>query len=593
MRSRRSAITSGLSALTLAVALGACTSGGSVTTSGGGGSGGSPHRGGTLKLLGQSDIFNLDPVSAYYTVSSMLERMFTRQLFNYRNVSNWTEQTTPVPDIATETPTTSNGGITDGGKTYTIHIRTGVMWDTTPPRQVSAADFVREFKMLCNPASPVGAPGYFLSTIVGMQAYCNGFAKVKATAPAISAYVNSHSLPGVTAAGPLTLVFHLLSPATDFVNILAMGFCSARPIEYMQYVPDSPQLRQHTLSDGPYKITSYTPDRGFTLARNPAWKASTDPLRKAYVNAITVTEGLDAAGVQQQLQAGTGDMEWDVGPPPQDLPSLMSSHSSGLVISARPTGFTYVTLNQYAGPFKNAKLRQAVAYALDKSAIVRILGGPSIAQPATQFMLPGSVGYVSGFNPYPDNNGNGDAARAKAMIKAAGYPHGVTIKLIYSTTDPTPREAQVMQSNLQAAGFTVKLIPVTQSDWYAKYLEQPTTAKRDVWDISLPGWIPDWFGNNGRATIQPLFTNPGPLANDFDGYNSPVTDGLINQALTATTESSAASFWAKANEQVVKDVADVPLINQRWTLFHSSQVHGCIFFVNALNCDPTNVWLSG
>jgi peptide/nickel transport system substrate-binding protein len=542
-------------------------------------------------MLGQSDIFNLDPVSAYYTVSSMLERMWTRQLFSYRNVSNWTEQTTPVPDVATEMPTATNGGITDGGKTYTIHIKSGVMWDTSPPRQVSAADFARQFKMLCNPASPVGAPGYFTSTIVGMQAYCNGFAKVKASASAISGYVNSHNLPGVVAAGPQTLVFHLINPATDFVNILAMGFCSARPAENMQYVPDSPQYRQHTLSDGPYKITSYTADKSFTLARNPAWKSTTDPLRHAYVNEVTVTEGLNSASVQQQLQAGTGDMEWDVGPPPQDLPSLMSSHNSGLVISAQPTGFTYVTLNQYSGPFTNLKVRQAVAYALNKNAIVRILGGPSIAQPATQFMLPGSVGYVGNFNPYPNNGNNGDPAKSKALLQEAGKSN-VTIKLIYSTTDPTPREAQVLQSALQAGGFTVKLMPVTQSDWYAKYLEQPSTAKAGVWDISLPGWIPDWFGNNGRATIQPLFSSPGELSNDFTGYNSPVTNELINKALTSTSESQAASYWAKANEQVVKDVADVPLINQRWTLFHSAQVHGCIFFVNALNCDPTNIWLS-
>ena len=37
-----------------------------------------------------------------------------------------------TPDVATVIPTTSNGGITDGGKTYTIHIKQGVMWDTTP-----------------------------------------------------------------------------------------------------------------------------------------------------------------------------------------------------------------------------------------------------------------------------------------------------------------------------------------------------------------------------------------------------------------------------------------------------------------------------
>jgi ABC-type transport system substrate-binding protein len=584
MPSRRSAIISGLAALTLTV--GACTSSG--TTGGSTGGAAAPQRGGTVSMLGQSDIFNLDTVSAYYTVSSMIELLFTRQLYQYRDVANFAQQIKPVPDAAAGYP-----AITDGGKTYTIHIRPGVMWDTTPPRQVTAADFVREFKLLCNPASPVGAPGYYEDTIVGMASYCDGFAKVKPTVSAIAGYVNSHNVPGVVAAGPLTLVFHLMHPATDWLNILAMGFSSARPAEYMNYVPDSAQFRQHTLSDGPYKIASYTPGRSFVFVRNPAWKQSADPVRHAYVNKFTVTEGLNANGVQQQIQAGTGDMEWDVPPPPQDLPGLESSHNSGLVISSYPTGFTYVTLNQYAGPFKNPKLRQAVAYALNKNAIVRILGGPKIAQSATQFMLPGSTGYVPGFNPYPDNNGNGNPAMAKQVLTAAGYPHGVTIKLIYSTTDPTPREAQAMQSSLQAAGFTVKLIPVTQADWYGKYLEQPTTAKRDVWDISLPGWIPDWFGNNGRATIVPIFTNPGLLTNDFDGYNSPVTNGLINSAVTAASQSAASSYWAKANEQVTKDVADVPLISQRWAVFHSARLHGCTFFVYALNCDPANIWVSG
>ncbi len=130
-----------------------------------------------------------------------------------------------------------------------MHIRKGVDWNTKPARQVTAADFVREFKMLCNPASPVGAPGYYTNTIVGMKAYCAGFAKVKPTAAAIDAYAAGHSLAGVAAKGPLTVTFHLMSPASDFLNILALGFSSARPVEYNKYVPDSAQLRAHTLSD--------------------------------------------------------------------------------------------------------------------------------------------------------------------------------------------------------------------------------------------------------------------------------------------------------------------------------------------------------
>jgi ABC-type transport system substrate-binding protein len=592
MLRRGHAVAAGLLAVVtvLATSCSTATSGGVTSSSG------SPQRGGTLVILGQSDIFNLDPVSAYYTVSVTLERMFTRQLFTYPAAASFAGQLVLVPDVATEIPTTANGGISDGGTTLTIHLKKGVDWNTSPPRQVTAADFVREFKMLCNPVSPVGAPGYFLSTIVGMQSYCNGFANVPSNVSAIAAYVNGHSLPGVVAAGDLTLVFHLLQPAPDFLNILAMGFCSARPVEYMNYLPDSAQFRQRTLSDGPYQITSYSAGKGFTLDRNPAWSQATDPVRHAYVNKVVITEGLTADSVQQQLEAGTGDMEWDVGPPTQDLPSLMSSKNSGLIIGPTGPGYvdlgTYLSLNQYAGPMKNQTVREAVAYAVNKNAIVQILGGPQIAATTSQIILPGNVGYVPGFNPFPDNKGNGDPAKAKALLAQAGYPNGVDVKLLYSTTEPMPRVAQALQSSLQAAGFQVTLVPATQSDFYGKYLENPTTSQQDEWDIAPPGWIPDWFGDNGRSTVQPLLTDPGLASNDFGGYVSTQVNDMVSKALAAPSQAVAATYWAQADEIAMKDVAVVPVNVQKWPVYHSAQVQGCTFWVDDLNCDPTNVWLS-
>jgi peptide/nickel transport system substrate-binding protein len=548
-------------------------------------------------MLGQSDIFNLDTVSAYYTVSSMLERMFTRQLFTY-GVPNGSSTPPPVvPDIATEIPTAANGGITDGGKTLTVHIRQGVKWDTSPARQVIAADFVREFKMLCNPASPVGAPGYFTGTIVGMASYCTGFAKAPATVAGIAAYVNSHNLPGVVATNASTLTFHLLSSTPDFLSILTMGFCSARPAEYMQYVPDGAQFRQHTISDGPYQISSYTAGKSFTLARNPAWSASTDPNRHAYVNAINITEGLTQDSVQQQLVAGTGDMEWDVTPPSQDLPALVSSKNPNLVIGPTAAGpasislNTYLTLNQYAGPMKDKLVREAVAYAVNKNAIVQIYGGKAIASTASQLILPGNVGYLPNFNPFPDNNGAGDPAKAKQLL-AQAHKTGVAIKLLYSTTQPMPRVAQALQSSLDAAGFNVSLVSATQSDFYGKYLESPSTAKRDVWDIAPPGWIPDWFGNNGRSTLVPLLTQPGPGSNDFGGYTSPTVQKYIDAALSAANAAAANAAWRQADATAMNDAAMVPVNFQKWPIFTSSAVHGCNFFWFGLNCDPTNVWLS-
>jgi peptide/nickel transport system substrate-binding protein len=121
----------------------------------------------------------------------------------------------------------------------------------------------------------------------------------------------------------------------------------------------------------------------------------------------------------------------------------------------------------------------------------------------------------------------------------------------------------------------------------------PSAAKRGVWDIAPPGWIPDWFGNNGRSVIQPLFTSPGNGSSDYGGYDSVKTNSYVAQALTAESQGEASSYWRKANEQLMKDAAVVPVEIQKWTIFHSSRVQGCLFWVLNLNCDPTNVWLSG
>jgi ABC-type transport system substrate-binding protein len=550
-----------------------------------------PTRGGTLKVLGTSDIFNVDTVSAYYTVSNLLERAWTRQLVSYENAPTFPGSIKLVPDVAAALP-----AISADGKTYTFKLREGVMWDTSPARQVSAADFVREFKMLCNPVSPVGAPGYFTSTIVGMKAYCDGFAKVKQpTVANISAYVAAHKLAGVTATGPLALTFHLLQPAADFLNILTMGFASARPVEYDKYVPDGAELRQHTIADGPYKITSYTATKGFKLERNPAWKQSSDPLRHAYVDSIEITEGLSSQSVQQQIEAGTGDMEWDIQPPSQDLPRLISAKDQRLILG--PTGPYYVgigyylALNQYAGVMKKKLVREAVATAVNKNAFVQIAGGPKVNVVSNQIIPPGNIGYVPGFNAFPANKGGGNPAASKKLLAQAGYPNGVAIKILASTSDPGPRVAQALQSSLNAGGFKATIVPVTQTDYYGKYLTQPSTAKRGVWDVALPGYIPDWFGNNGRSVVQPLFTNPGLASTDWGGYDNPTENSLVEKALTARTPAEVSKLWAAAQTFVMKDAGYVPINVQKWPIFHSSRVQGCNFFWYTLSCDMTNVWL--
>ncbi len=96
----------------LALLAAACSGQTSASSSGGG----SPQYGGTLRLLGSSDVDHLDTASAYYTVSYTLERAFTRQLFSYPASTDTAKANTPVADAATEVPTTANGGISADGQ---------------------------------------------------------------------------------------------------------------------------------------------------------------------------------------------------------------------------------------------------------------------------------------------------------------------------------------------------------------------------------------------------------------------------------------------------------------------------------------------
>ena len=343
MTSRAITRTAGVCGLLLLLAACGGSSGGTST---GAPPTGTPTNGGTLKLLGSGDVDHLDPASAYYTVSYTLERAFTRQLVSYPASSDLTTATTVAPDLATSLPTTSNGGITNGDKTYTFHLRTDAQWNTSPARAVTAADVVRGLQRICNPASPSGGLTYYEDTIAGFTQFCDGFAKVNAADPAaMASYMNGHQISGVTTPDTSTVVINLTQPASDFLNILALPFASAAPVEYLKYVPDGATFRQHTLSDGPYAITSYQPGRSIVLDRNPAWTQASDPLRHQHVATIDITQGQGSdQAVQQQLQAGhrrpeLGPAGADGGPPgpqgveqpePQDLPERQQQPVPGV-----------------------------------------------------------------------------------------------------------------------------------------------------------------------------------------------------------------------------------------------------------------------
>jgi peptide/nickel transport system substrate-binding protein len=595
LRTGRVAAVAAISSLGL-IGLAAC--GGSPTSPSGNSTGGSSQaavKGGTLNMLGAGDVDYMDPNISYYSIGYLALRIWSRQLFTYPAVDGQT--TKAVPDLAEALPTSGNG-ISADGTTYTIKIRQGAKWDTQPARQVTAADVVRGVKRTCNPVQPFGGLPDYEALIVGMQTFSDGFAKVTdKSAKGLADYMDKTDLPGVVAKDDLTVEFKLTHPASYFTDMLTLPAFSPAPKEYDQYLPASPELAKNTISDGPYKIDSYTPTKNITFSRNPAWDGATDPVRKAYVDKIVINQTVTQDSTQQQLQTGSAsaDMEFDNFPPPSQLPALIAKKDPNLNIGPTASTNPYIVFNTVSpnnnAALGNAKVRQAISYALNRNNMIQVLGGKALNTPLSHVLPANIVGGEQGFDLYPY-----DAAKAKQMLADAGFPNGITLKMLYrNSSEGSSKTFQTAQQDLSKAGIKVEGVPSPNADFYTKYLQVPTVAKRGVWDLAVAGWGADWYGNAALSFFNPLFSGEPsfpPVGSNFGLYNNPTTNDLITKAATAKTEDEARTLWAQADKQVMSDAPFFPITQPNQPNYHASQVHGAVYVPAIQNFDPTNVWLS-
>jgi peptide/nickel transport system substrate-binding protein len=575
------------------IALAACSSGG-TTPSGSGGSAGTAVTGGTLNMLGAGDVDYMDPNVSYYSVGYMNLRMWSRQLFTYPAEPGG-KNTTPVADLATDIPTAANGGISADGKTYTIKLRPGAKWSTTPARQVTAADLVRGVKRTANPVQPFGGIPDFANLIVGYKAFADGFAKAPKTVAGIQQYIDKTPLPGVEAKDDTTVVFHLTQQASYFVDMLTLPAFSAAPVESLKYLPASTELGNNFPSDGPYKVDSWVPTKSIAYSRNPAWDPASDPVRKAYVDKIVVNETVTQDSIQQQLQTGTpsADMEFDVAPPPSQLPALQAKKDPKLTIGDTASSNPYVVYNT-ASPnnnkaMQNPKVRQAISYAINRDHILQVLGGKTLNPPLTH-VLPDVIAGSKQIDPYPYN-----PDKAKQLLTEAGFPH-LTLKFLYrNASEGSSKSFQTIQQDLSKVGITVVGVPSPNADFYVKYVQVPSVAKRGVWDVSLAGWGADWYGNAALSFFNPLFSGEPsypPVGSNFGLYNDPETNTLIQQAIAAPTVDAASELWAKADARVMDQAPFFPLTSNKQANYHAEQVNNAVYVPSMQNYDPTNVWLS-
>jgi peptide/nickel transport system substrate-binding protein len=171
-------------------------------------------------------------------------------------------------------------------------------------------------------------------------------------------------------------------------------------------------------------------------------------------------------------------------PRPDDAKALAGQ--AGLRVAEQPSNnVSYLAMDVEKPPFGDRRVRQAVAYALDVASMAKNLYS-SGAVPAGNWTPPGMLGENEAVRPYRH-----DAAKARALLAAAGFPHGFATTLSYSTAPrpylPEPqRVAETLQAELREAGIVVTLQP---SEW-GVYLDK---IKHGQHEMCLIGWS----GDNG------------------------------------------------------------------------------------------------
>lgn len=573
---------------------------------------------GTLKLAGSTDVSGmLDPQAEYDTIGYTVLTALSRTLLGYPASSNLVTASTPTEDAATSYSVSSDG------LTYTFHVRPGMRWAVTDPKTgqpvtadngtpVTAQDFALGIERNCLPAvSGYNNPTYYTATIAGFSSFCSTLSGMTKSTPAqIAAYIQANPPSGIQTPDSSTLVITLSAPAVDFPNIMAMYFAAAAPPASLDYTPLTPG--NPIWSDGPYEVQNYTPSTNITLVPNPYWGAtsgtnttavtwSNDPIHDRYVQQIDINETLSPAAaadqVQQEIQAGTLDLEWNTVVPDSSLPGL-SNHSNPEFGDFPSPGITnpYLVFNLQANtPLKNVKVRQALEYAVDKVALGKIYGGADYNLPLNQVFTPGAEGYVPNYNPYPTPNNAGDPAKCKSLLKAAGYAHGFTITDYYRTDGNHPAVFQEIQRDFKACGVTVNGKGISKGYYTASGILADSASQLATmgWDITEPGWVPDWYGKtNARSILPDLFGSSNFPGTNWGDFSSKTVDNLVTKAETAPTYAQANTYWQEANKAVMAAAPFVPFQTQLTNIMHSSRVHNALYNPFSAQYNITALWLS-
>jgi ABC-type transport system substrate-binding protein len=407
-----------------------------------------------------------------------------------------------TPDAHVEPNLAERWDVTPDGLRYTFHLRRGVSFQDGRP--FTARNVVRSWQRALEPATKSGA-AQFLFPIAGAKDFNGG----KAT-----------SISGLATPNDSTLVVTLAEPLAIFTKMMAMPVASV--------VPDSvpANFGEHPVGTGPWRLVEWKHDDYLLFAKNASYfggAPKADTLRARVIAEPSTAVAEYESGNVDVLQIPAAEAS-DWMEDESRKPMLMSTPALELV---------YIGINTTRGPLVDARVRQAINYAIDVNRVIeRLIGGRGTR--AAGVVPPALGGYDSTRKPYPY-----DPAKAKQLLASAGHANGIDVELWTSTTPIYLRIAETVQAYLNAVGIRVKIVQRESA-------AARGAARKGQTDMILKDWYADY--PDAEDFLYPLLhtTNRG-VGGNVSFFSNPRFDSLVTASRRELDEAKRNALYKQAD----------------------------------------------
>lgn len=365
-----------------------------------------------------------------------------------------------------------------------------------------------------------------------------------------------------------TIQFVLKQPFAAFPNAIAAGFFGiASPTAVKQAGAAYGTPSSLAVGTGPFVFKKWRTGDQIVLAKNPNYWIPGLPKADQVIFRFIA----DPAARLAQLRAGRIDFTADLTPDQK----LEIKDDTSLKLLARPSfNVGYLALNPAYKPLADVKVRQAIALAINRPAIVQAFWG-TLGKHDAHFIPPALAwAQAPTLATYPY-----DPNQAKQLLKAAGYANGFDLELWYMPVSrpyfPNPKPiAEAFAADLNAIGIRVKL---QTKDWAAYIADR---RKQPGYQSFMMGWTAD-YGDPDSF----YYAHFGPGATDDIGnWKSDRVFTLLNQARAASDRATRARLYAEVDTVLHKEALRLPIVHSQPLLAQRQNITGWI--PSPLGSDP-------